>query len=188
MLLFWLQGDELASSNETLASYGDDDDKEGSSSLKPTAEVSTSNPTSKKKKKKKIKENAAAANKMRDDKDLDLILEDLSLNVNSSAEQPVSSKDKIKSVKQQATSVLKVDPKYLNAENELRRIFGSKVMKSFETSNQASSSRQMRGVRGRVHYNLRKSVLVTPSDNWLRCDDSLSMQFLELKNGYNYFR
>ncbi|KAL9304205.1 hypothetical protein ACSQ67_021468 [Phaseolus vulgaris] len=182
------QGDELASSNETLASYGDDDDKEGSSSLKPTAEVSTSNPKSKKKKKKKIKENAAAANKMRDDKDLDLILEDLSLNVNSSAEQPVSSKDKIKSVKQQATSVLKVDPKYLNAENELRRIFGSKVMKSFETSNQASSSRQMRGVRGRVHYNLRKSVLVTPSDNWLRCDDSLSMQFLELKNGYNYFR
>ncbi|ESW07343.1 hypothetical protein PHAVU_010G121700 [Phaseolus vulgaris] len=182
------QGDELASSNETLASYGDDDDKEGSSSLKPTAEVSVSNPKSKKKKKKKIKDNAAAANKMRDDKELDLILEDLSLNVNSSAEQPVSSKDKIKSVKQQATSVLKVDPKYLNAENELRRIFGSKVMKSFESSNQASSSRQMRGVRGRVHYNLRKSVLVTPSDNWLRCDDSLSMQFLELKNGYNYFR
>ncbi|TKY64179.1 Transcription factor 25 [Spatholobus suberectus] len=46
----------------------------------------------------------------------------------------------------------------------------------------------MRGVRGRGHYNLRKSVLVTPSDNWLRCDDSLSMQFLEIKNGYNYFR
>ncbi|BAT98212.1 hypothetical protein VIGAN_09185100 [Vigna angularis var. angularis] len=179
------QENELASSHETLVSY---DDKEESSSLKPTAEVSTSNPKLKKKKKKKTKDNAVAANKTADDKELDLILEDLSLNVNSSAEQPVSAKDKIKSVKQQATSVLKVDPKYLNAENELRRIFGSKVMKSFESSNQASSSRQMRGVRGRVHYNLRKSVLVTPSDNWLRCDDSLSMEFLEMKNGLNYFR
>ncbi|CAJ1950607.1 unnamed protein product [Sphenostylis stenocarpa] len=178
------QGDELASANETLANY---DDKEVSSSLKSTAEVSTSNPKSKKKKKKKNKD-SAVANKMGDDEELELILEDLSLNAISSAEQPVSTKDRNKSVKQQATSILQVDPKYLNAENELRRIFGSKVVKSFESSNQASSSRQIRGVRGRVHYNLRKSVLVNPSDNWVRCDDSLSMQFLEIKNGYNYFR
>jgi len=171
------------STNEILTSY---DDKEESASLKPTAEVSTSNPKLKKKKKKKNKD-SAVANKM-DDKELDLILEDLSLNVDTSAEQPVSTKDKNKSVKQHAASVLLVDPKYLNAENELRRIFGSKVVKSFESSNQVGSSRQMRGVRGRVHYNLKKSVLVTPSDSWLRCDDSLSMQFLEIKNGYNYFR
>ncbi|KAL5171511.1 Transcription factor 25 [Glycine soja] len=178
------QGDELMSTNERLASY---DDKEESSSLKPTAEVSTSNPKSKKKKKKKNKD-SAVANKTGEDKELDLILENLSLNVNSSAEQPVSTKDKNKSVKQQAASILQVDPKCLNAENELRRIFGSKVVKSFVSSNQVGSSRQMRGVRGRVHYNLKKSVLVTPSDSWLRCDDSLSMQFLEIKNGYNYFR
>ncbi|KAG5008985.1 hypothetical protein JHK87_017500 [Glycine soja] len=177
------QGDELMSTNEILTSY---DDKEESALLKPTAEVSTSNPKLKKKKKKKNKD-SAVANKM-DDKELDLILEDLSLNVDTSAEQPVSTKDKNKSVKQHAASVLQVDPKYLNAENELRRIFGSKVVKSFESSNQVGSSRQMRGVRGRVHYNLKKSVLVTPSDNWLRCDDSLVMQFLEIKNGYNYFR
>ncbi|KAG4950825.1 hypothetical protein AAZX31_16G014700 [Glycine max] len=178
------QGDELMSTNERLASY---DDEEESSSLKPTAEVSTSNPKSKKKKKKKNKD-SAVANKTGEDKELDLILENLSLNVNSSAEQPVSTKDKNKSVKQQAASILQVDPKCLNAENELRRIFGSKVVKSFVSSNQVGSSRQMRGVRGRVHYNLKKSVLVTPSDSWLRCDDSLSMQFLEIKNGYNYFR
>ncbi|KAG4937970.1 hypothetical protein JHK84_044214 [Glycine max] len=178
------QGDELMSTNERLASY---DDEEESSSLKPTAEVSTSNPKSKKKKKKKNKD-SAVVNKTGEDKELDLILENLSLNVNSSAEQPVSTKDKNKSVKQQAASILQVDPKCLNAENELRRIFGSKVVKSFVSSNQVGSSRQMRGVRGRVHYNLKKSVLVTPSDSWLRCDDSLSMQFLEIKNGYNYFR
>lgn len=178
------QDDEVISTNEAVGRY---DDKEESSSLKHAAEVSTSNSKSKKKKKKKNKDSAVAG-KTGGDKELDLILEDLSLNVNSSAEQPVSTKDKIKSARQNTASILQVDPKYLNAENELRRIFGSKVVKSFENSNQASSSRQMRGVRGRGHYTLRKSVLVTPSDNWLRCDDSLSMQFLEIKNGYNYFR
>lgn len=178
------QDDEVISTNEAVGRY---DDKEESSSLKHAAEVSPSNSKSKKKKKKKNKDSAVAG-KTGGDKELDLILEDLSLNVNSSAEQPVSTKDKIKSARQNTASILQVDPKYLNAENELRRIFGSKVVKSFENSNQASSSRQMRGVRGRGHYTLRKSVLVTPSDNWLRCDDSLSMQFLEIKNGYNYFR
>ncbi|RDX89077.1 hypothetical protein CR513_29243, partial [Mucuna pruriens] len=177
------QGDEETSTKEAVAIY---DDKKESSSLKPT-EVSTSNSKSKKKKKKKNKDNATA-NKMGDEKELDLILEDLSLNVNTLAEQSISTKDMNKSVKQHTTSILQVDPKYLNAENELRRIFGAKVVKSFESNNQASSSRQMRGVRGRGHYTLRKSVLVTPTDNWLRCDDSLSMQFLEIKNGYNYFR
>lgn len=182
--MFCLQEDEVISTNEAVGRY---DDKEESSSLKHAAEVSTSNSKSKKKRKKKNKDGAVAG-KTGGDKELDLILEDLSLNVNSSAEQPVSTKDKIKSARQNTASILQVDPKYLNAENELRRIFGSKVVKSFENSNQASSSRQMRGVRGRGHYTLRKSVLVTPSDNWLRCDDSLSMQFLEIKNGYNYFR
>ncbi|XP_027335552.1 transcription factor 25 [Abrus precatorius] len=184
------QGDELTYADEALVRY---DDKEVSSSLKHTAEVSTSNSKSKKKKKKKNKD-SAVANKTRGEEELDSILEDLSLNVNSSSEQPVSSKanvadakDNSKSFKQHAASVLQVDPKYLNAENELRRIFGSKVVKSFENSNQASSSRQMRGVR-RGHYNLKKTVLVTPSDNWLRFDGSLSMEFLESKNGYNYFR
>ncbi|KAL2336328.1 hypothetical protein Fmac_010774 [Flemingia macrophylla] len=178
------QGDELESTDETLARHND---KEEPSLSEPATEVSSSNPKSKKKKKKKNKDSVVAS-KTEGEKELDLILEDLSLNVNSLAEQPISTKDKSKSVKQHTASILQVDPKYLNAENELRRIFGSKVVKSFESSNQASSSRQMRGVRGRGHYTLKKSVLVTPSDNWLRCDDSLSMQFLEIKNGYNYFR
>nr|KYP39724.1 Transcription factor 25 [Cajanus cajan] len=177
------QGDELMSTEETLAR---NNDKEESSWSKPISGVSTSSLKSKKKKKKKNKD-SAVANKTEGEKELDLILEGLSLNVNSASEQPISTKDKNKSAKLHTASILQVDPKYLNAENELRRIFGSKVVKSFESSSQASSSRQMRGVRGRGHYTL-KSVLVTPSDNWLRCEDSLSMQFLEIKNGYNYFR
>ncbi|KAK7275475.1 hypothetical protein RIF29_16592 [Crotalaria pallida] len=182
------QEEDLESAKETSTRY---DDKEGPSLLKNTAVVSTSNTKSKKKKKKKNK-NGSVANKTGGEKDLDEILEDLSLDANSSGEQDVSSKaravsakDKNKSVKHQA--ILQVDPKCLNAENELRRIFGSKVVKSFEASNEASSSRQIRGVR-RGHYNLRKTVLVTPANHWPRWDGSLSMEFLETKNGYNYFK
>ncbi|KAF1863617.1 hypothetical protein Lal_00030685 [Lupinus albus] len=183
---------ELESAKEILTSY---DDKEEPSSLKNNDAVTTSNSRSKKKKKKKNKD-GSVANRTGGEKELDSILEDLSLDVNSSSEPHVSSKgraanaeDQNKSVKQHVSSVLQVDPKYLNAENELRRIFGSKVVKSFEsqTSNQASSSRQIRGVR-RGHYNLRKTVLVTPAIHWPRWDGSLSMEFLETKNGYNHFK
>ncbi|XP_045789755.1 transcription factor 25 [Trifolium pratense] len=185
------QGDESA--DETSVRH---DDKKGTSSGKSSAQVSTSNPKSKKKKnkKKKSKDNAVTS-KRGGEKELDLILEDLALNANSSSEQHVTTEDKTvnaknksKSVKQDAVSILLVDPKHLSAENELIRIFGSKVVKSFENSNnQPSSSRQMRGVR-RVRHNLKKTFLVTPANTWLPLDDSLSMQFLETKNGYNYFR
>ena len=174
-----------------------DDDKQRTSSLKNSAQVSTSNPKLKKKKnkKKKNKDNAVSGKKG-DEKELDLILEDLALNVNSSNEKHVSTegkavnaKDKSRALKEDAVSILQVDPKHLSAENELIRIFGSKVVKSFENqnNNQPSSSRQMRGVR-RVRHNLKKTVLVTPANTWLPCDDSLSMELLETKNGCYYFR
>jgi hypothetical protein len=185
-----MQGDESADETPTRR-----DDKEGTSSVKSSAQVSTSNPKSKKKKNKKKGKDNAVTSKRGGEKELDSILEGLALNADSSSEQHVSTKgkavnakDKSKSVKQDAMSILLVDPKHLSAENELIRIFGSKVVKSFENSNnQPSSSRQMRGVR-RVRYNLKKTFLVTPANTWLPCDDSLSMQFLETKNGYNYFR
>ncbi|KAG5231582.1 transcription factor [Salix suchowensis] len=90
-------------------------------------------------------------------------------------------------VKQCAPSALQVDPKCLNPENELRRIFGSKVVKSFEKSNQASSSRQVIGGRRGAHHT-RKTILVSPSEHWPRWDGSLSMEFLETKDGYHHFR
>lgn len=184
------QESEPTTSNERLRRS---DDKQELPSLKYTAVASTSNLKSKKKKKKKNKDNSSS-NKGRGEKELDHILESLSIDVNSSTKQHVSTKDRIanskhqyKTVKQQSFSILQVDPKYLNAENELRRIFGSKVVKSFEGSNQAGSSRPIRGVR-RGHYNLRKTVLVHPADHWPRWDGSLSMEFLETKDGYSYFR
>ncbi|KAG6597002.1 Transcription factor 25, partial [Cucurbita argyrosperma subsp. sororia] len=156
---------------------------------------STSNKKLKKKKKKKERENSSSTTNKILDKPLDVILESLSLDVNPSAlsrqQDPEKAKDVVEEErnrgKQCLTSLLEVDPKYLNAGNELRRIFGSKVVKSFEKNNQASSSRQLRGGR-RVNHLSRKTYLVSPSDHWPRWDGSLSMEFLETKNGYHYFR
>lgn len=185
-----MQGRDLKSTNE---GFRRSDDKEESPSSKYAAVVSSSNLKSKKKKKRKNKNNSLLS-KDGGEKELDQIIENLSLDVNPSTGQQVSTKDRVanvkdkyKTVKQQSFSILQVDPKYLNAENELKRIFGSKVVKSFESSNQASGSRPIRGVR-RGHYNLRKTVLVHPADHWPRWDGSLSMEFLETKDGYNYFR
>ncbi|XWS76775.1 hypothetical protein CRYUN_Cryun01aG0206700 [Craigia yunnanensis] len=162
-------------------------------SLKSTANaVSTSNNKSKKKKKKKSKEGSSSTDKH--ETPLDVSLDTLSLDFNFSTHQsgpnkPISENAKAREdlVKQSTPSILQVDPKYLNVENELCRIFGSKVVKSFEKSNQSSSSRQVRGGR-RGNHHIRKTVLISPSDHWPRWDGSLSMEFLETKDGYHYFR
>lgn len=170
------------------------DDKPLPSKMKDSVNVvSTSNQKSKKKKKKKSKEASfPSTNKV--EKPLDEILKTLTLEVNSSSDQPANGKAKLKNtrnwdrpVKKCTPSILQVDPKYLNADNELRRIFGSKVVNSFEKSNQTGSSRQARGGR-RGGHNPRKTILVSPSENWPRWDGSFSMEFLEVKDGYHYFR
>ncbi|XP_007051358.2 PREDICTED: transcription factor 25 [Theobroma cacao] len=167
--------------------------KEEPPSLRGTANVvSRSNNKSKKKKKKKSKEVSSSMDKH--ETPLDVTLDALSLDGSSSGHQlgsnkPISenAKDSGDLVKQYTTSILQVDPKYLNVENELRRIFGSKVVKSFEKSNQSSTSRQVRGGRRGSHH-IRKTVMISPSDHWPRWDGSLSMEFLETKDGYHYFR
>ncbi|GMI69525.1 hypothetical protein like AT2G46900 [Hibiscus trionum] len=152
--------------------------------------ASVSNNKSKKKKNKKKKGKESSSSTDKNETPLDVNLDALSLDFESS--RPVS-----ENAKQAKPSILLVDPKHLNIENELRRIFGSKVVKSFEKSNQSSSSRQVRSrqvrsrqVRGgrRVNHSIRKTVLISPSDSWSRWDGSLSMEFLETKDGYHYFR
>nr|GEW96755.1 hypothetical protein [Tanacetum cinerariifolium] len=75
----------------------------------------------------------------------------------------------------------------LSLDNELRRIFGSKVVDSVEKSNQAGSSRQNRQGR-RVFHPHKKTITVSPSEHWPRWDGSLSMELLENKGGCYYFR
>lgn len=142
---------------------------------------------SKKKKKKKNKETRANV-VVKAETTFDETLEALSLGTNSNQVEVQETKPSPSS----SRPVLEIDPKYLNLENELRRMYGSKVVRSLESSTQAGGpgpSRQVRGGgrRGGVHH-ITKTVLITPMENWARWDRSFSMDFLETKDGYNYFR
>lgn len=143
-----------------------------------------------KKKKKKSKEDPGS-NKNKIEKSIDQIFDSLSIVTNdqtgSEKMKSVSTRVPANLVKQCTSSVLAVDPKFLKAENELRRIFGSKVVSSFENNHNSSSSRQMHGGR-RGGHNPRKTILVAPSSFWPRWDGSLSMETLETKDGQHFFR
>ncbi|XP_043716492.1 transcription factor 25 [Telopea speciosissima] len=186
------QGDELDAAGET--SEGDVDDQEPPVVKSSTKELPLPNHKPKKKKKKKRMEEDKTSNENKDVNSIDAILESLSIDTNSSNQQSGFIKAEVENtkvhnnlVKQCKSSVLLVDPKFLRAENELRRIFGSKVVNSFENSHNSGSSRQMRGGR-RGSHNPRKTILVAPSGHWPRWDGSLSMELLESKNGVHYFR
>lgn len=176
---FWLQGDDSEVADETLHVNVPEQKPSG---LEKKVDVVSKSSNKSKKKKKKRGQDGSLAGAAKTEKPWDAILETLSLEANG---VPAKAGDKL--VKQCAPSVLQVDSKYLNADNELRRIFGSKVVKSFEKSNQAGSSTQIRGGRLGSHTR-KKTVLVTPSDHWRRWDGSLSMEFLETRDGYQYFR
>ena len=83
-----------------------------------------------------------------------------------------------------------MDPRYLRAEEELRRIFGSKVINAVEKGDgpgmQAGRKRQQpRG--GRVSF--KKTLLATPHGHWGgRPEGGLSMECTDTKDGLNFFR
>lgn len=153
---------------------------------KPANTIPSSNHKLKKKKKKNKDESKV-------EKSLDSILEELSINTKPSNNQSLS--ENVKALGNEAhennkngrSSVLIVNPKYLKAENELRKIFGSKVVNSFENQHSVGSSRQMHGGR-QAAYNLRKTYLASPSGLWPRWDNSITMELLETKDGMHYFR
>ncbi|XP_011069459.1 uncharacterized protein LOC105155283 [Sesamum indicum] len=128
----------------------------------------------------------------------ELMLEGLTLGASSSGHQKIApypatsqfvnkDSDNRTPKKHCNSSILQVDPKFLSAENELRRIFGSRVVKSHERSQLSVNSRLIRGGR-RGNHNLKKTVLVSASQHWPRWDGSLTMELLESKDGVHYFR
>ncbi|KAK6129448.1 hypothetical protein DH2020_036806 [Rehmannia glutinosa] len=150
----------------------------------------------KKKNKKKIGEDYSPITE-NDARSSNLMLESLSLGASSSGHQliaPNPAKSKLVNIdsndimlkKQQKCSVLQVDPKFLSAENELRRIFGPTVVKTYEKSNLSVNSRLVRGGR-RGSHNLKRTILVSPSQHWPRWDGSLTMELLETRDGIHYF-
>lgn len=183
-----MQGDEHSTAIDP-AKRNDDD-------INLSVSVNSANLKIKKKKKKKGKQGLLANNEDHEGFS-DLMFEDLTIGDDSSRMQCLSSSstkpkqgnliNNLGEVKKIRSSVLHVDPRYLIAENELRRIFGSKVVSSFGRSHQIGNSRQSRGAR-RGNHNHRRTILISPSEHWPRWDGSLSMELLETKDGFHYFR
>uniref|UniRef100_A0ACD5XZR4 Uncharacterized protein n=1 Tax=Avena sativa TaxID=4498 RepID=A0ACD5XZR4_AVESA len=160
---------------------------------KPTSAVPETNKKSKKKKKKGKAEPPVSA-KSRDEKSLDSILEDLSIEKKPTQgrlhqnDRAAGKKIETNEATVGTSSVLTIDPKHLKAENEMRRIFGSKVVDSLENQrNMPGPSRQIRGVR-RAAHNPRRTLLVSPPSFWAPWDKSMSMDLVETKGRLNYFR
>ncbi|MQL94199.1 hypothetical protein Taro_026857 [Colocasia esculenta] len=146
--------------------------------------------TSRKSKKKKKKSKDKSSEKNTSEKTVIPIMEELSIDSKSLDKQDAENSRAVSEQlqkKNSMSSILTVDPKYLKAENELRRIFGSKVVSSLENHQTVTSSRNLRGGRRATHIP-RKTILVTPSGYWPRWDGYLSMELLESKNGTHYFR
>ncbi|KAL2651790.1 hypothetical protein R1flu_019918 [Riccia fluitans] len=84
---------------------------------------------------------------------------------------------------------LGVDIKRLRAEDELRRIFGSKVINSVKSGSSGFQRRRQAALR-RTGRGMpwRRSVLVVPMEHWARWDGGISMECTEVKDGCQYFR
>ncbi|KAL1117365.1 hypothetical protein AAG570_004691 [Ranatra chinensis] len=73
--------------------------------------------------------------------------------------------------------LLSIEHRTLNPNNELRRIFGTKIFQNEQVKK-----------RGRSRSHLKSTWLVTPKDNWPQVGKpGLSMKLLETKNGIHYF-
>ena len=100
------------------------------------------------------------------------------------AEAPNENSEENPSRPQLVRSLLSVEPKNLNPENEMKRIFGSKVVLG-EHSNRSGGHR--RGQRQRAHRT--SHWLVVPKPSWPQPGKTgLAMKFLESdRNSYQYF-
>lgn len=100
-----------------------------------------------------------------------------------------SSQKKESRFSRKASQLLAVDPKFLKAEDELRRIFGSKVINSVERREDGGGSMgnwRRRPPNRRGPRAVKKCLLSTNLEQCPRGD--VSMELLVEKNGLQYFR
>ncbi|XP_078441125.1 transcription factor-like protein [Wolffia australiana] len=173
-------GEEVSTSNETVQNI-------------PSTSSSYNAPAAKRKtKKKKKKAKDKGHQKVTSEESIDPMIEKLSISTDSGEKEVDVSDEKLNEIqrdegKPRISSVLTVDPKFLKAENELRKIFGSKVVSSLENNQNTFGFRGAHSGRRSMH-NIRKSVLVSPQPFWPRWDGSLSMEVLESEKGEHFFR
>jgi hypothetical protein len=199
--LFKDEADEEDELEESI--YADESSMPG----KPTASASlqvASRKSKKKKKKKKGKNIASGSPEVEDgdggkddNDDVDQLLKRFIL-----SEKGDASSSSIVSTDSRATvslfaskssnTPLVVDTKHLRAEDELKRIFGSKVINAVERSNSSAfgGTRRRPGMTRKIGRGnlLRKTVLVTPKDYWPSWDNSISMEQTSMKDGLQEFK
>ncbi|ERL92131.1 hypothetical protein D910_09451, partial [Dendroctonus ponderosae] len=137
-------------------------------------------PKKKRKKKKKKNSGKHAANQHRsseDNADVDEVERSLR-EVNSLLGETPQIVTESRKAQHHQKSILNIQHKHLNPNNELKRIFGSKVI-------QAEHKRKSRS-GSRTH--LKTTWMVAYKEHWQQANKSgLSMALLETKDGINYF-
>ncbi|XP_076808959.1 ribosome quality control complex subunit TCF25-like isoform X2 [Clavelina lepadiformis] len=129
------------------------------------------------KKKKNRKKKKKKATTMTPTEDLDKVLEEIESNGQVAPSTSHQRQDNLMSFKFQK-SVLTVEHRHLNPDNELRKIFGTRALmgdSSYRRRNQGSQSRGM--------------WLTQPQNNWAKLGRTgISMKSLETKNGCQVFK
>lgn len=134
----------------------------------------------KKKKKKKRLRNQKSIEGQLDHDDIDATVEEVNrLLGNTSGEKPPK-KDESSSAKGLKRSLLCIEYRHLNPENEMKRFFGTKVIQAEHGSNRTK--------RGRGRSSLNRSWILVNPKNWQNVGKSgLTMDHLETIDNIHYF-
>lgn len=171
----------------------EDDDKDVDSALswvtdknkleKQDSTQSTDSLKKKKKKKKKFRSQKSIEGQIDDIdatvEEVNKLLGDLGQN-NETSERKATANDNFKAHKK---SLLIVEPRHLNPENEMKRMFGSKVIQA-SLAEQASLQRR----KGRHRHSISRNWILVNPKNWQNIGKcGLSMEYVEKKDDIMYF-
>lgn len=158
---------------------GDEDDEEVLSDHESDAEdapepvvtepASKAKSSKKKKKKKKAKGKAAVVEKEESEDEIDKALRQLNLTTGGAGGEEEEKIVEKKNAELLLPDVLKVDPKNLDAGNEMRRLFGRDAMRGDRAEEPAAprgARGRGRGGQGRPMPAGRKNPLVQPKEEW----------------------
>ncbi|KAK6626957.1 hypothetical protein RUM44_009434 [Polyplax serrata] len=156
-----------------------EDDDENNQELKSKHSGKSSNRESTKRKKKKKRKKGLKNNQQQSSDDVDEVersIQEVNAVLGDTAVPHEVRENNLRSTNA-VKEILSVKLKHLNPKTELKRIFGSKIVKS-EQSKRRSHGRRI----------LKSTWLVTPKDHWPPITKlGLSMKLLETKNDIQYF-
>jgi hypothetical protein len=146
----------------------------------------------------KSKPRGKGKGKVREEQDVDEILRQME-QLDAGADFPGTTGRSTEVSKPRNTwHLLGVDVKHLKAEDELRRIFGSKVISSVEAHERGGAHgggggrRHRMSGRGRGRGGFvgprKGGLLISPMDHWPRWDGGILMESVGSKEGCPYFR